>query len=44
LGSHLTQVKDLRLGVLVIARNSRVQDGALHLRRPFGFADEYFVT
>jgi hypothetical protein len=44
LGSQLTQVKDLRLGVLVIARNPRIQGGALHLRRPFGFGDEYFVT
>ena len=44
LGSQLTQVKDLRLGVLVIARNPCVQGGALHLRRPFGFGDEHFVT
>ena len=35
LGSHLAQVKQLRLGVLVDGAHPQVKGGALHARRPF---------
>jgi hypothetical protein len=36
LSSHLTQVVDLRLRVLIDGTDPHIYDGAFHLRRPFG--------
>src|ERR1017187_8314171 len=46
LGSHLTQIEDLCLGILIVSRNPRVERGALHARRPFfcGVVDPYLAT
>jgi len=43
LGSHLAQVEQLTLRVLIDARHPGVDGGALHKRRPVGFG-EYFAT
>ena len=46
LGSHLTQIEDLRLGGLIVSRNPRVERGALHARLLFfcGAAYPYLAT
>jgi hypothetical protein len=47
LGGHLAQIEDLRLGVLIVSRNPRVDRGAFHARllfRCLEAADSYLAT
>ena len=41
---HLSQIVKLALGALIESTDSQIKDGALHLRRSFGFRGEFFVT
>jgi hypothetical protein len=43
LSGHLTQIMKLGLGVLIDGRDSHIEDGTLHLRRPFGLG-AYLTT